>query len=420
MLLVERIPTLIVGVVTLALAVAIVAARPKDRLHQAFGVFLLARGGWYTFLAINQSILSLWGGYSVYYGLAIPFAAAWFAYHAHGRFFARKAGSRRHEWIPWALLIACAAVLSWYAVDDWLVIGGDWNGFFLLDLQWLAYAGVAWVLIRAAMQNGGDNHGQSLLLLGTAFMLDSAFRVALAIGNDMISAPEAWRIPSLVIHWGALGLLIDALRRLFVSGSRGVAISATLLLALAAASGLFAWWALPRTDGRLLKNSLEALWRLVPVVMGFYALVHCKFFGIQRRARRVVTGGTIAAPFAIVFFVAGESLEGWAIDTLGINSYVLGLAAAGIIGLFLFPLQRMAHRLAENLFPGVDGSDAYQARRREQMYRAAVEDAVSDRVITDRERLMLESVRNHLNLTPAQARGLEKAVMATVLAALPG
>ncbi len=422
-----RISTLLIGLLTIALGLAVVYFRPRDWVHRAFAFFLLMRGGAYFFAALSTSPTGtdVWAAYFQYFFLAVPFAAFGFAYLFRRAFSVRIKARGQSVWPLGVAAILGVAVLVWYGMDHRMEIAGHSLLHAAGTLSYVAYAAVGLMLAseRGAMPDGQSRTSVGLLSIG--FVAGAVVHPAMQVTGampyifDNVFPLAAWL--ALLGYGVALGLAV-ATTAVFWRQGVGLAKTVGAVVGLGILSGVglqFIGWNFSDVAFRFFKHAVESVWLAALVFLGAYALLRCKVFGIERQARRFVSAATVASPFAFVFFWAGETLEGWAVDTLGINSYVLGLAAAGIIGLGLFPLQRMAHRLAERLFPGVDGSGAYQARRREQMYRAAVEEAVSDRVITDRERLLLNEVRSHLNLSAKEARGLEKAVMASVMAALP-
>ena len=114
----------------------------------------------------------------------------------------------------------------------------------------------------------------------------------------------------------------------------------------------------------------------------------------------------VAAAIGGAFFVGAYALE----QFIAINSFALGLLAAGSVTAALQPLQRLPVRFADRLMTGVGASESYLAERRHEVYRNAVEAAMQDDAITERERAILAKLRESLGVSPAEALEIECAV----------
>jgi len=83
------------------------------------------------------------------------------------------------------------------------------------------------------------------------------------------------------------------------------------------------------------------------------------------------------------------------------------------------PLHRLAERAAERALPGVDESADYLTERRLEVYRDAIEGALADGSISQRERAILGKLQESRGIEPAAARRIEAEVQA-VLSPLGG
>ena len=71
-------------------------------------------------------------------------------------------------------------------------------------------------------------------------------------------------------------------------------------------------------------------------------------------------------------------------------------------------MQRLALRMTNGLMRSVQNTPEYLEVRRLVVYRAAVEGVVEDGIITDKERRILDHLRNDLGISPGEAVALEK------------
>lgn len=136
-----------------------------------------------------------------------------------------------------------------------------------------------------------------------------------------------------------------------------------------------------------------------------YAILRHQLFGIELRIKWTIRRGTVAAAFVAVFFVASEAAQR---VFEGVAGPVAGLAAAGLLVFALAPLQRLADRLANGAMPRVHDSEEYRTVRKRELYRAAVESALQDGIVTERERDVLATMAEGLGLGPVEARAIER------------
>lgn len=130
------------------------------------------------------------------------------------------------------------------------------------------------------------------------------------------------------------------------------------------------------------------------VLLLSYAVLRDQVLGIEITVKRSVARGLVVAPFVVLFFVAAETLEGF----VPFESYWVGLAAAGALTLAFTPLHRAAWRTADRLMPGVEDTPEYLGRRAHEIYEAALTAAAGDGEVTDKERLVLQKLREQLGI----------------------
>ncbi len=142
-----------------------------------------------------------------------------------------------------------------------------------------------------------------------------------------------------------------------------------------------------------------------PLLTGYGILRH-QLFGIDLRVRLAVEKSTIAAVFAVVFLTASELVE----RSIGVEGVWFGVGAAVLIGLFFRRVERVGEAVADRIMPGVEDTEEYRDRRAREIYQAALESALVDGTVTDRERDVLATLADQLGLSAGDARGIERDV----------
>ena len=85
----------------------------------------------------------------------------------------------------------------------------------------------------------------------------------------------------------------------------------------------------------------------------------------------------------------------------------IGLLASALLMFFLTPLQRFAERVASVAMPHTKNTPEYAAYRKMQVYEAALDDALPGG-ISEKERSLLNHLRDSLEIAPADAEALER------------
>ncbi|MEX0893635.1 MAG: hypothetical protein WEB88_15830, partial [Gemmatimonadota bacterium] len=153
-------------------------------------------------------------------------------------------------------------------------------------------------------------------------------------------------------------------------------------------------------------------WLVYLPLVGYGILKH-QLFDIDLRVKRTVQRSTVLGSFAGAFFIGGEAFE----QILPVDGFVLGILAATAVALAFRPLQRLAERVAERAVPGVDESADYLTERRFEVYRDAIEGALADGSISQRERAILGKLQESLGIEPAAARRIEAEVQSVLIPA---
>ena len=178
--------------------------------------------------------------------------------------------------------------------------------------------------------------------------------------------------------------------------------------------GIFAWlnWthADPNSmpDIAWLGKLVYALGTLLSVPLIAYGILRAHLLDIDLRVRWTIKQSTLAALVVTLVYLISEGADRLLSAELG--SFV-GLLAAAIVVFFLAPLQRFAEKVANAAMPNTENTPEYRAHRKMQIYEAAVSEALPDGNISDRERALLNKLRDSLGITEADAEALEREVL---------
>lgn len=233
--------------------------------------------------------------------------------------------------------------------------------------------GGAWILDPAGSPT-------SLKVLMVLFAVATAYLLYLAAGYIRLDeSPPAWS-----------------------SGERRLVCAAILVpMALGLATGIPAALDLGRID-------LSGLLRIGSALLIAYGLLKFEIFGIDRTVKLGIRSSLVAGVFVVAFFAISEGVELLVSETVGTGA---GLAAAGLLTLAFRPIEDAAGDVADRILPGVDDSEGYENRRKTAVYKAAVERAAGDQVLTDREKEILAGLREDLDLPTERARSIEENVL---------
>lgn len=140
----------------------------------------------------------------------------------------------------------------------------------------------------------------------------------------------------------------------------------------------------------------------VPLVA--YGVLRVQLFDVDLRIKRTIKRSTVAAAFVATFFIVSEFTESYLSSQLGT---VLGVLGTGALVFFLEPIQRAAERLSNAAMPNTRNTPEYQSYRKLQVYESAVQAALEDGHISNRQRRVLNSMIESMGLDAKIAERLE-------------
>jgi len=141
----------------------------------------------------------------------------------------------------------------------------------------------------------------------------------------------------------------------------------------------------------------------VPLIA--YGILQTQLFDIDLRIRWTIKQSTVAAVFVAIFYLVSEGADRLLSSELG---NIFGLIASALVVFFLTPLQRFADRLAGAAMPNTESTPEYVAFRKMQVYEAALTEALPDGRISERERKLLNRLRDSLGISIADADAIER------------
>ncbi len=162
------------------------------------------------------------------------------------------------------------------------------------------------------------------------------------------------------------------------------------------------------TDISWLGKFVYALGTLLAVPLIAYGILRTQLFDFDLHIKWTIKQSTIATIFVTLIFLISEGADRFLSAELG---NFAGLLAAAVVVFFLAPLQRFAEGVASVAMPNTQNTLEYAAHRKMQVYEAAVAEAVPDGNISDRERALLNSLRESLGISAADADALEGELM---------
>ncbi len=255
---------------------------------------------------------------------------------------------------------------------------------------------------------------------------DTRVRIGLAIGSVVLGLAVVFT-PSRI----ATTLLYATVTLLFVytfvasvhawrTAKRGIVRERAGIFALAfglrdlgwgLSYAIFAWlmWTQPELttmpDVGWLGKFVYALGTLLAVPVIAYGILRAHLFDIDLRIRWTIKQSTLATVVVTLIFLLSEGADRFLSAELG--NYA-GLLAAAVVVFFLAPLQRFAESVASVAMPNTQNTPEYAAYRKMQVYEAALAEAQQEGGISDKERSLLNRLRDSLDISLSDAETLER------------
>ena len=134
-----------------------------------------------------------------------------------------------------------------------------------------------------------------------------------------------------------------------------------------------------------------------------YAFLRSQLFNIDLKVKFALQQSAVGTLIIGGFIVGSEVLE----SLVPVSGTVLNIIVAIAILVMLRPMQRLALRMTDRLMHSVQNTPEYLDLRRLEVYRATLEGAVEDALVTDGERRILDNLRDKLGISSTEAVALE-------------
>jgi len=148
-----------------------------------------------------------------------------------------------------------------------------------------------------------------------------------------------------------------------------------------------------------------ALGTLLAVPLIAYGILRAHLFDLDLRIQWMIKQSTLATIVVTLIFLLSEGADRFLSAELG---NFAGLLAAAVVVFFLAPLQRFAERVASVAMPNTENTPEYLAHRKMQVYEAALAEARQEGGISDKERSLLNRLRDSLDISLSDAEMLER------------
>jgi hypothetical protein len=137
------------------------------------------------------------------------------------------------------------------------------------------------------------------------------------------------------------------------------------------------------------------------------AMLRYQLFDFDLKLKWTLRRGTLAAIILSAFVLATAVAEQY-LQQFG---WVIGGLAVGVLLFALRPIERAIDRFADKAMPKTTGTPEYLAQRKHEIYRAALEDAMRDGVVSAKERALLLRLAENLSLSGDEAMSIERGVL---------
>lgn len=434
----QAMPEYIAAAAMVALGVWLLRLNIRDPTNVAFASFLLARAASmyvFTFETLLEADpaspardVLVWERLRPLFIIATVFTLLLFLVLHTGR----AMPSRRLRALRWTVLAAFLATEAAYVARPSLWATYEFSAqadgteslqfqtvgpFFSLQiLRVLSFGVAALVFALAHRRSAAGANRDSLLLFFAAFALHAVFDGTDALAL-LASAPAGaltgWTRIQVIAEVAnllpvALAAVLIGSARLDAPGEERSVRRALIALLFPAATNLLVFGLVVRgvepANGPWSLFFL-GLWRLSLPLLATYALVKHRLFGIDVRVKRTLQRTIVAIVFVIVFFAVSEGAEALLVGHAA--GPAIGILATALLTFAIFPLQRLAERLADTAMPEVRAVSDLDRHERRALYRALARSAIASGVVSPDEARLLAVARERLGLSLEESQTID-------------
>lgn len=142
------------------------------------------------------------------------------------------------------------------------------------------------------------------------------------------------------------------------------------------------------------------------VVLIAYAILKYQLFDIEVKMKKGIRYSIVMTTLAASLIILNESLEYFLMGSF-FSGPIFSIAAAVLLAALFIPVNGLAERGVNRLFPKVSDSKPHYDLKKKEIYRAALEQAWVDGNPSEKEKAMLKSLKEKLDLSESDHKRLE-------------
>ncbi len=430
----EVISILGTAVLVLALAIMLLVIDFANRVHRAFALLLLFQSLGMATLALESRFDDLAGRLHIYTQIAVPFAALHFVHVYRQRYTESKhIQAFTSRWVvPVLIFTGWAVAEGLYLMDHRMVrtVTGYGPLVVFTFLTAPSYAALGLLFAIGHRRESAPTRRRALFLAAAGLSLEplfySSFRMTDLVldglrGQDLF--PDVLQVVETIAYAACLvvvGASVALMQGSTTERSRALWTSAWIASAFSGVLVAFFFMFGEGLGGPIRLGTLlvfRALWSIPLPLLVTYALLRHRLFDSDVHLRFAIKGTTLGAIGIAVFFAVSE-IAAVVFQRVFESTFLQGRAAASIFGILaaslvvfaLVPVQRLAERLSQRAVEGAKPVGSMTHETRLDLYREQLAIAWGDGAMTPKERLLMERLRQHLDLQAEEALAIEAEV----------
>jgi hypothetical protein len=149
----------------------------------------------------------------------------------------------------------------------------------------------------------------------------------------------------------------------------------------------------------------------VPLASIILAITVLRFrlLGVEAVIKKGIVFSLLSFIIVCMFIILGEGLEFFFEDVSILGLQMPGILSAVIIALLILPLQGRLEKIINKIYPKREDKHIRQIRL--DTYRTAIKEALADEVVTEKEKRLLERLRESLDISKEDDRKIRDEIV---------